>query len=86
MFAPLPQLLEANKLNYPPARLEDTAYFAFQVQNLFTRSDNGDFTIGLLLPVLTLISIAIHSARWRALVLVDRRAGLFHPGVGAVRG
>jgi hypothetical protein len=57
LFAPLPQLLEANKLNYPPARLEDTAYFAFQVQNLFTRSDNGDFTIGLLLPVLALFSI-----------------------------
>ncbi len=57
LFAPLPQLLEANQLNYPPARLEDTAYFAFQVQNLFTRSDNGDFTIGLLLPLLTLLSI-----------------------------
>jgi hypothetical protein len=57
LFAPLPQLLEANKLNYPPARVEDTAYFAFQVQNLFTRSDNGDFTIGLLLPVLTLLSL-----------------------------
>jgi hypothetical protein len=57
LFAPLPQLLEANKLNYPPARVEDTAYFAFQVQNLFARSDNGDFTIGLLLPLLTLISI-----------------------------
>ncbi len=57
LFAPLPQLLEANKLNYPPARVEDTAYFAFQVQNLFTRSDNGDFTIGLLLPLLALISI-----------------------------
>ena len=41
LFAPLPQLLDANKLNYPPARLEDTAYFAFQVQNLFTRSDNA---------------------------------------------
>ena len=57
LFAPLPQLLAANKLNYPPARLEDTAYFAFQVQNLFTRNDNGDFTIGLLLPLLTVISI-----------------------------
>ncbi|HTP08543.1 MAG TPA: hypothetical protein VMP08_09850 [Anaerolineae bacterium] len=57
LFAPLPQLLEANKLNYPPARVEDTAYFAFQIQNLFTRSGNGDFTIGLLLPLLTLISL-----------------------------
>ena len=57
LFAPLPQLLEANQLNYPPARVEDTASFAFQVQNLFTRSDSGDFTIGLLLPVLALISI-----------------------------
>jgi hypothetical protein len=57
LFAPLPQLLEANQLNYPPARVEDTAYFAFQVQHLFTRSDNGDFTIGLLLPLLALISI-----------------------------
>jgi len=57
LFAPLPQLLEANQLNYPPARVEDTAHFAFQVQNLFTRSDNGDFTIGLLLPLLALISI-----------------------------
>jgi hypothetical protein len=57
LFAPLPQLLEANQLNYPPARVEDTAYFAFQVQHLLTRSDNGDFTIGLLLPLLALISI-----------------------------
>lgn len=57
LFAPLPQLLAANKLNYPPVRLEDTAYFAFQVQNLFTRSDNGDFTIGLLLPLLALFSL-----------------------------
>ncbi len=57
LFAPLPQLLEANQLNYPPARLEDTASFAFQVQNLFTRSDNGDFTIGWLLPLLALLSI-----------------------------
>jgi hypothetical protein len=57
LFAPLPQLLEANTLNYPPARLEDTAYFAFQIQQLFTRSGNGDFTIGLLLPLLALISI-----------------------------
>ncbi len=57
LFAPLPQLLEASKLNYPPVRLEDTAYFVFQVQNLFTRNDNGDFTIGWLLPVLTLISL-----------------------------
>jgi hypothetical protein len=57
LFAPLPQLLEANQLNYPPARVEDTAYFAFQIQDLFTRSTNGDFTIGLLLPLLVLISI-----------------------------
>jgi hypothetical protein len=57
LFAPLPQLIEANCLNYPPARLEDTAHFAFQAQHLFTRSDNGDFTIGLLLPILALASI-----------------------------
>jgi hypothetical protein len=57
LFAPLPQLLAANQLNYPPARVEDTAYFAFSVQNLVTRSDNGDFTIGLLLPLLTVLSI-----------------------------
>ena len=72
LFAPLPQLLEANKLNYPPARVEDTAYFAFQVQNLFTRSDNGDFTIGLLLPLLTLISIPFirrDSERWFWLIV-----------------
>lgn len=57
LLAPLPQLLQANRLNYPPARLEDTAVFAFPVQNLWLRSDNGDFSIGLLLPVLTLISL-----------------------------
>ncbi len=57
LFAPLPQLIEANRLNYPPAQLEDTAHFAFQVSNLFTRSDNGDFTIGLVLPILALASI-----------------------------
>lgn len=72
LFAPLPQLLDANKLNYPPVRLEDTAYFSFQVQNLFTRSDNGDFTIGLLLPVLALISLPFirrDSARWFWLIV-----------------
>lgn len=57
LFAPLPQLLAANQLNYPPARLEDTAYFAFPVQNLLTGSDNGDFSIGLLLPLLTLVAV-----------------------------
>jgi hypothetical protein len=72
LFAPLPQLLEANQLNYPPVRLEDTAYFAFQIQNLFTRSDNGDFTIGLLLPLLSLISIPFFrrdGERWFWLIL-----------------
>ncbi len=57
IFAPLPQLIEANQLSYPPARLEDTVYFAFPVQNLLTGSDNGDFTIGLLLPLLTVVSV-----------------------------
>jgi hypothetical protein len=72
LFAPLPQLLEANQLNYPPAQVEDTAHFAFQVQNLFTRSDNGDFTIGLLLPALALISIPFirrDGERWFWLIL-----------------
>ena len=57
LFAPLPQLLAANQLNYPPARLEDTAYFAFPLQNLLTGSDNGDFSIGQLVPILALISL-----------------------------
>ena len=72
LFVPLPQLLEANKLNYPPVQIEDTVPFAFQVQNLFTRSDNGDFTIGLLLPVLALISIPFirrDGERWFWLIL-----------------
>lgn len=72
LFAPLPQLLEANQLNYPPVQLEDTAHFAFQAQNLFTRSDNGDFTIGQLLPVLGLISIPFirrDGERWFWLIL-----------------
>jgi hypothetical protein len=82
LFAPLPQLLDANKLNYPPARVEDTAYFAFQVQNLFTRSDNGDFTIGLLLPLLTLISIPFirrDGERWFWLIVA---VGCFILAVG----
>lgn len=57
LFAPLPQLIEANKLDYPPARLEDTAAFAFPIQNFFAPSDNGDFSIGLLLPIGTLLSL-----------------------------
>ena len=72
LFAPLPQLLEANKLNYPPARLEDTAYFAFPVQNLLMHTANGDFTIGLLLPLLTLISIPLirrDGERWFWLIV-----------------
>jgi hypothetical protein len=72
LFAPLPQLLEASKLNYPPARVEDTAAFALQIQNLFTRSANGDFTIGLLLPLLALISLPFirrDSERWFWLIV-----------------
>lgn len=57
LFAPLPQLIEANRLNYPPARLEDTASFAFPLQNFFMPVDNGDFSIGLLLPIVTLVSM-----------------------------
>ena len=57
LFAPLPQLLAANQLNYPPARLADTAYFAFPLQNLLIGSDNGDFSIGQLVPILALISL-----------------------------
>ncbi len=57
LFAPLPQLLEANRLNYPPARLEDTASFAFPLQNFLTPSDNGDFSIGMVLPIASLISL-----------------------------
>ena len=57
LFAPLPQLLAANQLNYPPVRLEDTAYFAFPLQNLLAGSDNGDFSIGQLVPILALISL-----------------------------
>jgi hypothetical protein len=57
VFAPLPQLIEANRLNYPPARLEDTAAFAFPIQNFFNPGDNGDFSIGWLLPIGTLLSL-----------------------------
>ena len=57
LFAPLPQLIEANRLNYPPARLEDTVYFAFPLQNFLMPGDNGDFSIGRLLPILALASI-----------------------------
>jgi hypothetical protein len=57
LFAPLPQLIEANRLNYPPARLEDTAAFAFPIQNFFDPSASGDFSIGLLLPIGTLLSL-----------------------------
>lgn len=72
LFVPLPQLLEASKLSYPSARLEDTAYFAFQVQDLFTRSANGDFTIGWLLPLLALISVPFirrDGERWFWLII-----------------
>ena len=72
LFAPLPQLLEANRLNYPPARLEDTAYFAFSLQNFFVPGDNGDFSIGVVLPILTLISIPFirrDGRRWLWLII-----------------
>jgi hypothetical protein len=57
LIAPLPQLLEANRLNYPPARVEDTAHFAFSPRYFFAPDANGDFSIGVLLPLLTLVSI-----------------------------
>jgi hypothetical protein len=62
--------------------LEDTVYFAFPVQNLFTRSDNGDFTIGLLLPLLALISIPFirrDGERWFWLIVA---AGCFVLALG----
>jgi hypothetical protein len=57
LVVPLPQLLAAGQLNYPPARLEDTTYFAFPLQNLLVGSDNGDFSIGQLMPLLVLMSL-----------------------------
>ncbi|MBI5565441.1 MAG: glycosyltransferase family 39 protein [Chloroflexi bacterium] len=72
LFAPLPQLLAANQLNYPPARLEDTTHFAFPVQNLLTGGDNGDFSIGQLLPLLTLASVPLmrrDGRRWLWLIV-----------------
>lgn len=72
LFAPLPQLLAANQLNYPPARLEDTAYFAFPWQNLLTGSDNGDFSIGQLLPLWTLAALFFirrDGRRWLWLII-----------------
>jgi hypothetical protein len=72
LFVPLPQLLEANRLNYPPALVEHTAVFAFPVQNFFVRSDNGDFTIGLVLPLLALISVLLigrDAERWFWLIV-----------------
>ncbi len=59
LFAPLPQLLEANRLSYPPARLEDTVYFGFPLRNLLAPGDNGDFSIGVLLPLLALVAIPL---------------------------
>jgi len=72
LFAPLPQLLAANQLNYPPARLEDTAYFAFPLQNLVTGSDNGDFSIGVVLPLLALLALPFmrrDGRRWLWLII-----------------
>jgi hypothetical protein len=57
LIVPLPQLLEAGRLNYPAADLQHAAYFAFPLQNFFTPDDNGDFSIGLLLPLFTLASL-----------------------------
>ncbi len=57
LFAPLPQLLEAGRLNYPAADLQHAAYFAFPPQNFFAPDENGDFSIGVILPILALISI-----------------------------
>ncbi|HEY4723691.1 MAG TPA: hypothetical protein VII92_17685, partial [Anaerolineae bacterium] len=82
LFAPLPQLLEANRLNYPPARVEDTAYFAFPLQNFLAPGDNGDFSIGVLLPILTLLSIPFirrDGKRWLWLIIA---AGCFLLALG----
>ncbi|HKZ85601.1 MAG TPA: hypothetical protein VJ793_18340 [Anaerolineae bacterium] len=67
LFAPLPQLLEANRLNYPPARLEDTVYFGFPLRNFLVPDDNGDFSIGVLLPLLALVAVPLvgrNRQRW----------------------
>lgn len=72
LFVPLPQLIEASRLNYPPARLEDTADFAFLPQYFFAPDANGDLSIGLLLPTLTLVTIPFirrDGRRWLWLVI-----------------
>ncbi|MBP7686338.1 MAG: glycosyltransferase family 39 protein [Thermoflexales bacterium] len=82
LFAPLPQLLAANQLNYPPARLEDTTFFAFPLQNLLTGSDNGDFSIGQLLPLLTLAALPFmrRDGRWWLWLIVALGGLLFALG------
>lgn len=57
LFAPVPQLLEAKRLNYPPAGLEHAAFFAFLPRYFFAPGDNGDFSIGVALPLLTLVAV-----------------------------
>ncbi|HLF25153.1 MAG TPA: hypothetical protein VJG32_02355 [Anaerolineae bacterium] len=57
LFAPLPQLLEAGRLNYPAADLQHAAHFAFAPGYFFAPDANGDFSIGVLLPLLSLVSI-----------------------------
>ncbi len=67
LIAPLPQLLEAKRLNYPLADLNHAAYFAFWPKYLFAPEENGDFSIGVLLPLLTLVSVPLirrDSRRW----------------------
>jgi len=56
LLAPVPQLLEAKQLNYPPAELEHAAYFAFLPRYLFAPGNSGDFSIGVVLPLLTLMA------------------------------
>ncbi|HJW28890.1 MAG TPA: hypothetical protein VJ508_06520, partial [Saprospiraceae bacterium] len=72
LFAPLPQLIEANRLNYPPARVEDTAAFAFPLPNFFNPGENGDFSIGVLLPLGTVLSVLFigrNRKRWLWLLI-----------------
>jgi len=67
LIVPLPQLLEAKRLNYPLAQLDHAAYFAFWPKYLFAPEENGDFSIGVLLPLLTLAAVPLirrDSRRW----------------------
>jgi hypothetical protein len=63
LVAPLPQIMQTRGLNFPRVDMQTLRLYSFPLQSFFTRSPDNWFTIGQLLPLLTLLALPLSGPR-----------------------